>query len=142
MQDLNNNIDAELVSGDIVLPFSFAERHGVVLSERQGETELLYLKGLPVGVLAEARRVLRQEFTVRQVEQAVFDKALSESYQNDSEAAMQMIEDLGEAVDLSSLIEAIPETGDLLEQEDDAPIIRLINSLMAEATIRQSNPVT
>ena len=46
---------------------------------------------------------------------------------------MQMIEDLGEAVDLSSLIEAIPETGDLLEQEDDAPIIRLINSLMAEA---------
>ena len=130
---MNNYIDAELVSGDIVLPFSFAKRHGVVLSERQGETELLYLKRLPVGVLAEARRVLRQEFTVRQVEQAVFDKALSESYQNDSEAAMQMIEDLGEAVDLSSLIEAIPETGDLLEQEDGAPIIRLINSLMAEA---------
>ena len=78
---MNNYIDAELESGDIALPFSFAKRHGVVLSERKGETELLYLKGLPVGVLAEARRVLRQEFTVRQVERKrtgtdMFTKAL------------------------------------------------------------------
>src|SRR5690625_5642793 len=36
-------------------------------------------------------------------------------------------------MDLASLAEALPETSDLLEQEDDAPIIRLINALLQEA---------
>ena len=117
----------------LVLPFSFAKRHSVVLFFGHNSTELLYLEGLSVSVLAEVRRVIDTQFASRQVDQAVFDKALSEAYQNDSEAAMQMIEDLGEEVDLSSLAEAIPESGDLLEQEDDAPIIRLINSLLTEA---------
>jgi general secretion pathway protein E len=36
-------------------------------------------------------------------------------------------------MDLTSLIEELPENGDLLEQDDDAPIIRLINSLLTEA---------
>ena len=35
----------------------------------------------------------------------------------------QMIEDLGDALDLSSIADAIPDNADLLEQEDDAPII-------------------
>lgn len=112
-----------------LLPFSFAKRHGVVLSGH----ELLHLEGLTLGVLAEVRRFAGTGFAARQVDQSSFDNALSDTYQNDSEAAMQMIEDLGEEVDLSSLAEAIPETGDLLEQEDDAPIIRLINSLLTEA---------
>ena len=112
-----------------LLPFSFAKRHNVVLA---GE-ELLHFSKLSMPVLAEVRRVAGETFSTRQVDRSSFDKALSETYQNDSEAAMQMIEDLGEEVDLSSLAEAIPETGDLLEQEDDAPIIRLINSLLTEA---------
>ena len=44
-----------------------------------------------------------------------------------------MIEGLGEGMDLSSLADLIPEAGDLLEQDDDAPIIKLINSLLTEA---------
>jgi general secretion pathway protein E len=44
-----------------------------------------------------------------------------------------MVEDLGEEMDLASLAQSVPETEDLLEQEDDAPIIRLINALLAEA---------
>lgn len=125
----------EVISKSVVplLPFSFAKRHGVVFCPGSNGTELLYLSGLSISVLAEVRRVVRAQFVSRQVDQIVFDKALSDAYQNDSEAAMQMIEDLGEELDLSSLAESIPETGDLLEQEDNAPIIRLINSLLAEA---------
>ena len=46
---------------------------------------------------------------------------------------MQMIEGLGEELDLASLAESIPATEDLLEQEDAAPIKRLIDSLLTEA---------
>ena len=46
---------------------------------------------------------------------------------------MALIEDLEEDLDLGSLMDALPTQGDLLDQDDDAPIIRLINSLLAEA---------
>ncbi len=44
-----------------------------------------------------------------------------------------MVEDMGDELDLASLADSVPETEDLLDQEDDAPIIRLINALLAEA---------
>ncbi len=119
-----------------MLPFGFAKRHGVIVvldATDSGMVDLVFREGLTAGILAEVRRVCQRSISPRLVDQAVFDRYLSETYQNDSDAAMQMIEDLGEEVDLSSLAEAIPETGDLLEQEDDAPIIKLINSLLAEA---------
>lgn len=117
------------------LPYGFARRHGVVVVPEADSagSSLLYLDGLSLEILAEVRRVSNGPLQPRQVDRATFDKALSENYQNDSDAAMQMIEDLGEEVDLSSLAESIQETGDLLEQDDDAPIIRLINSLLTEA---------
>ncbi len=119
-----------------VLPFGFAKRHGVIVvpgAIDSGAVDLVYREGLTAGILAEVRRVCQRAVTPRLVDQAMFDRYLSETYQNDSGAAMQMIEDLGDEVDLSSLAESIPETGDLLEQEDDAPIIKLINSLLGEA---------
>jgi len=123
-------------SGIQVLPFGFAKRHGVIVvpgATDSGMVDLVFREGLSAGILAEVRRVCQRGISPRLVDQAMFDRYLSETYQNDSGAAMQMIEDLGEEVDLSSLAEAIPEIGDLLEQEDDAPIIKLINSLLAEA---------
>ena len=50
-----------------------------------------------------------------------------------SSEAMQMVEGLGDELDLASLADSVTETEDLMEQEDDAPIIRLINALLTEA---------
>ena len=124
------------VAGSRILPFGFAKRHGVVILPGADDAlslEMLYRQGLAGHILAEVRRVTGRNLAPRLVDDATFDRYLSDTYQNDSGAAMQMIEDLGDEVDLSSLAEAIPEIGDLLEQEGDAPIIKLINSLLAEA---------
>ena len=43
------------------------------------------------------------------------------------------MEDLGSAEDFFTLAEELPETEDLLESDDDAPIIKLINAMLAEA---------
>ena len=48
-----------------------------------------------------------------------------------------MVEDMGDEMDLASLADALPTTEDLLDQQDDAPIVRLINALLSEA-IRES----
>ena len=58
---------------------------------------------------------------------------MTATYARDSSEARQMVEDLGDELDLASLANSVPETEDLLEKEDDAPIIRLINALLAEA---------
>ena len=44
-----------------------------------------------------------------------------------------MMEDIGNEVDLYSLADEMTESEDLLENEDDAPIIKLINAMLSEA---------
>ncbi|MEX2326101.1 MAG: ATPase, T2SS/T4P/T4SS family, partial [Pseudomonadales bacterium] len=117
------------------LPFSFAKRHGVLLAgaDERGTRRAFHKPGLDLGALAEVRRVAGGPIEFVEVDTPTFDQHLSTAYQTDSGDAMQMIEGLGDDMDLSSLAEMIPETGDLLDQDDDAPIIRLINSLLTEA---------
>ncbi|MBD3648374.1 MAG: type II secretion system ATPase GspE, partial [Pseudomonadales bacterium] len=101
--------------------------------DQDGRRPVLHKRGLKPGVLAEVRRFVGRPIMCREVDADTFDAQLSASYQDDSGEAFQMMEGLGEDMDLSSLADMIPETGDLLEQEDDAPIIKLINSLLTEA---------
>jgi general secretion pathway protein E len=118
------------------LPFSFARRNAVLLLPEGHGTDpraALYTRGVTARTLAEVRRFARARVKFKEVDQGTFDKNLASTYQNDSEEAMLMIEGLGDDMDLSSLADAIPETEDLMAQEDDAPMIRLINSLLSEA---------
>jgi len=62
-----------------------------------------------------------------------FDAQLQQSYEDGSGEAMQMMDDLDEDADLFSVANQMPEPEDLLESEDDAPIIRLINALLTQA---------
>jgi len=114
------------------LPFSFARRHGVVLlSECEGPC-LAYRPGVELVALAEAQRMIGAQLALRGLTQEAFEQALGQAYQHDS-ASMQLAEDIGGSLDLAALAEQVPETEDLLEQEDDAPIIRLINAILGEA---------
>ena len=62
-----------------------------------------------------------------------FEKVLVLSYQRDSAEAHRMMADIGNELDLYTLAEELPDTDDLLDSEDDAPIIRLINAMLTEA---------
>ena len=116
------------------LPFSFAKRNGVIVTRAgNGETVILVRPGSSHIALAEANRLCGGRARFATVEADKFDQALNDAYQNDSTAAMQMVEGIGDDMDLASLADSVPETEDLLEQEDDAPIIRLINAILTEA---------
>ena len=117
------------------LPFSFARRHGVfVRAERSGERPVLcFRQGISALTLAEVQRQFPEGFETQLLEKEAFESEMSAAYERDSSEALQMVEDLGEEIDLASIANAVPETEDLLEQEGDAPIIRLINALLAEA---------
>jgi general secretion pathway protein E len=114
------------------LPFSFARRHGVVLVVEGGAPCLAYRLGAELVVLAEAQRFVGTQLPLQALSPEAFEQALAKAYQHDS-ASMQLAEDIGGSLDLAALAEQVPETEDLLEQEDDAPIIRLINAILGEA---------
>ena len=114
------------------LPFSFAKRHGVVLAAAEGQLCLLHRPEVELVAIAEAQRFAGARLALRELDPAAFEQALGAAYQHDSSAATQLAEDLGN-LDLAALADQVPETEDLMEQEDDAPIIRLINAILGEA---------
>ncbi len=70
-----------------------------------------------------------------------FEKALVLSYQRDSAEAHRMMADIGNELDLYTLAEELPDTDDLLDSEDDAPIIRLINAMLTEAIKEKASDI-
>jgi len=127
-------VSPEIQSRPVRLPFGFAKRHGVLVDRFDGETAcLLAREGLSLSAVAEARRYLGRPVRIERAPAEEFLARLGAAYQSDSPDAMQMVEGLGDTLDLASLAESVPQTEDLMEQEDDAPIIRLINALLTEA---------
>ena len=62
-----------------------------------------------------------------------FDSLLQSSYEEGSGEAMQAIEGLDDNLDLASVAQELSEPEDLLESQDDAPIIRLLNAMLTQA---------
>lgn len=131
------------------LPFGFAKRQGVVVAEIEehaqkslGKQALVQCKqNVKREALQEVQRFLRMPVRFETLDDKQFDEVISRAYQNDTSSNMLMVEGLGKEMDLASLIDAVPETEDLLEQEDDAPIIRLINALLTEAIREQASDI-
>ena len=117
--------------------YTFAKEQGLILLDsgegeeavvghREGEAEP------PLLVLVEAQRAAGKPVRFETLPAKVFERRLSEIYSVEGLSAATFEEEEGHE-DLSALAEGLPETADLLDTEDDAPVIRLINALVAEA---------
>ncbi len=116
------------------LPFSFAKRHGVLIREiKGGKADTVYRTGASPLSLAEARRFAGVPLQMTRVSAEAFDAMLQRSYEQGSHMAMQMVGGLDEDIDLLQVAQDLPEPSDLLESDDDAPIIRFINAVLTEA---------
>ena len=115
----------------VAVPYLFARRFGVVLDRRDGETVRLR-EGADPKVLLELRRALRRPFAVEVVPQETFDKLLGDLYAMDGQATAMAAGSLGIG-ELDMLATDLPTADDLLDTADDAPAIRLINGIIADA---------
>ncbi|MCB1689798.1 MAG: type II secretion system ATPase GspE [Halioglobus sp.] len=124
------------------LPFTFAQQHGVLLDTTEDGATLVVHVGEPkFDVLTELRRLLGRSFVLQGVPESDFKRRLTLAYQRNNNEAVQMAEDIGADVDLSRLADAIPDAGDLMDTEDDAPIIRLINAILSQAVREQASDI-
>jgi len=138
-------VDAVITSAAatrLSLPFTFAQQHGVLLDADEHGAPVVVHTGQPrVQVLTELRRFLGSAFTLQGVAESDFKRRLTLAYQRSNNEAVQMAEDIGADVDLSRLADEIPESGDLMDTQDDAPIIRLINAVLSQAVREQASDI-
>jgi general secretion pathway protein E len=124
------------------LPFPFARRHGVLVTGYgDGRAEVCVRNGVSLASLAEVRRFARLPLAITRVESDRFDLLLREAYESGSNDAMQMVEGLGDETDLNLVADSLPEPSDLLESDDDAPIIKLINAVLTQAVKENASDI-
>ena len=123
------------------LPFAFARRHGLLVrSGADGGAECLYRPPVSAAAVAEARRHLQVAFKLTPIAPEEFDELLRKTYEAGNES-MQAVEGLEGSTDLAHLVQELPEQADLLESDDDAPIIRLINAVLTQAVRENASDI-
>lgn len=123
-------------------PYSFAKRNGVVLQrDSDGHLIVHYKKGLTPVIANEVNRFLQTKVSFQYIESDDFERILARHYDNSGAGASAMMDDLGEELDLHDVADSLPEPEDLLESEDDAPIIRLINALLTQAVKENASDI-
>lgn len=117
------------------IPFPYAKTHDVLLEWHpdKGVPVLYHSANTPLSVLHEICRVNGPVLRLSEDAQ-VLKARINESYAKSDQSAAQVVDEVGETLDLSKLLQELPESIDLMETNDDAPVIRMINSLLRQAT--------
>ncbi len=116
------------------IPYGFARDNGVVmLGEIDGRLKVALREGADPVALLEVRRYLAMPFDVELAPVAQFERYLSDHYAVDGNAAAMASSLNIDGGDLELLASDLPSAEDLLDSADDAPAIRLINGVIAEA---------
>jgi general secretion pathway protein E len=123
------------------LSFAFAKRHGVLVRRvTDGVAECVYRPNTAPLAVAEVRRFLRMPMKLEKVGDTDFDELLRLTYESGT-GAIEAASGLDETTDLANLALELPEQADLLESDDDAPIIRLINAVLTQAVKENASDI-
>ena len=118
----------------IRIPYAFAKANGVVVTSLDDSfAEVAVRDDAQAGALAELRRALGVPVRARRIATEQFDEMIAAAYNSADAGAAALAGDLAQDLDLSRLLQEIPRIEDLLESQDDAPVIRLINALFTQA---------
>ena len=118
----------------VPVPYAFAKANGVVVTGSQNDhAEVAIRAGARAAAITELRRGLGVPLHCRRIEPAEFDELLAAIYGAEENGAAALVDDMSQDLDLSQLLQEIPKVEDLLETQDGAPVIRLINAMLTQA---------
>jgi len=122
-----------------IIPYSYAKKHNVFIEP--DDHKVYYVASTSISVLNEIVRVFQEaELIFTPLAESEFNKKMTNFYQKQS-ALSQHQEWLGEDLELNSLIKEIPKHQDLLDTQNDAPIIKLINALFMQAVRQKASDI-
>ncbi len=138
-----NKIETEEVLPEIVsiLPLNYAKRNEV-LPLRRDENSMLVAMSDPLNhhVIDDLRLVYNQPIRPVIVSSFEIMGAINWVYNKMSDVGAKAVEDLEEG-NLDTIEQELEEVRDLLESADEAPIIRLVNSLLFRAVKQKASDI-
>ena len=123
-----------------LLPFAFARDQGVTLLVAGDERVWCVREGAKPAAWSEVLRLYGVPDRIERLPPSAYERALARHYAS-RDGAAGVVDDVGQELDLARLIETLPTVEDLLETEGDAPIIRMINALLAQALRDQASDI-
>lgn len=114
----------------IGLPYAFARQHGVILETGPDGPVCVLRPEVSVCAIVEVQRIAGKGLRLEPLSESLFDARLAVAYRDNASDASDAA---GADGDLASLADRTAEVDDLLDQSDDAPVVRLINALLLEA---------
>ena len=114
----------------------------LLLELGEAEAVVCLREGARVQALAELRRVLGVPLRIGAIERAdLFERRLAEAYTQANQSAAYVAGNLEQDMDLSRLVQEMPRVEDLLDSENEAPIIRMINVLLTQALRQRASDI-
>ncbi len=117
------------------VPYGFARTHGVLVTGVSADALEVWIgEKTPAAALAEINRTVPLRLVTVLKPEPELSAAISRAYSQQEGSAAAVVDEVASDLDLSRLLQDIPKIEDLLETEDDAPIIRMINALLTQAS--------
>lgn len=121
--------------------YRFARRFGVLTGKvHDGQLDVFVRSDCDAQALLELRRRSGHPLRPLVLDDDAFAARLRDRYERSANDAMQFVEGLDDG-DLMSVAQSLAEPEDLLESQDEAPIIRLINALLSEAVKENASDI-
>ncbi len=122
------------------IPYLFAKHNKICIYAVEDEViQIASVDKLTPVVISEIKRKLHQSIAIKRIEDRYFDALLSEAYSSANAAAV--VDDMQEDIDLSDLMQNLTKTEDLLESENEAPVIRIINAFLTQAVREDASDI-
>jgi general secretion pathway protein E len=124
-----------------LVPYGFAKSGQILVAQQRADGLEVWIseRTTPAAIAEVARNFGAIRFVRLPADELAH--AINQAYARQDGSAAQVVGEVEGEVDLSRLMQDIPEVEDLLESEDDAPIIRMINALLTQAAREQASDI-
>lgn len=121
-----------------ILPFGAAARgYFIPVTKKDGGLVVWHTDQLDLYALDEFRHGQNLPVLPVEVDDSLFHSALQRAYEQEALVGDNFLDDLS----LETLAEELAEKPDLLETQDDAPIIQLVNNIIVQALRSRSSDI-
>jgi len=116
------------------VPYAFARDHSILLKPHgERDAEVWISASTELSALQEVLRAFPGRVRPSIVDPQLLAEAIAQTYSRTEDSAQQIVGDIEGEIDITRMMQDVPDVEDLLETEDDAPIIRMMNALLTHA---------
>ncbi len=129
------------VSKETKIPYLYARENRVFIDKELENYSLIKSEEeVSIEIFSELRRYLNKPIRIEYVDNEEFEVQLAKHYSS-SETSSEVIKGFIPDEDLHSLANNIPKTSDLLDSDNEAPVIKLLNSIISEAIKSEASDI-